>query len=139
MGIYTKTRNLLRYPEKDVIDLAFGTFGSITFGSRAIPYNKVYDLSIQLKTARAIRYFFDFAIIILRPNHIISEEHPSLFYSSFFGKLLLCLFQPLLRFRKLFLKFELFVYAGYFGKITREHYEIFKPHPDWINAHCLAP
>jgi hypothetical protein len=140
MDIYTKTRNLLRPFERNVIDLAFRTFGNST--TRKIPRNKVDELAVQLKASRAIRRFLDLIIHILGPIHIITEKHPSRFYRSIFGKAILCFFQPILRFRKLLLEFEVFIYAGYFGKISREHYEIFKPHPDFYNpddAHCFAP
>jgi len=115
----------------------------LAFGASSIStviYGDVNGLAIQLKTTRAIRRCLDLAIRVLGPSHIITKEHPSRFYRSILGKLLLCFFQPVLRFRKLLLEFEVFVYAGYFGKISGEGYELLKPHPDYIEkTHCLAP
>ena len=142
--IYTKTRELLQFDERELIKFAFGAFGEFFIGSvRVLPRDEVYGLAIQLKTTRTIRRVLDFSIRVLRPNRIIAEEHPSRFYCSFRGKSLLRVFQPLLRFRKLLLQFEALVYAGYFGQISGEHYEILRPHPDYFydeyKTHCLAP
>jgi len=136
MDIYTKTRDLLRMISDEHLRLAFGA-NRVS----AVVHGDVHGLAIRLKASRAIRRCLDFAICILGPNYITKEEHPSRFYRSIFGKSLLCLFQPILRFRKLLLSFEIFIYAGYFGKISREHYNLLKPHPDYIEKtqHCLAP
>lgn len=131
MDIYTKTRNLLRHPEQDFIAFAFKTF-SDTISPTIIPHDKVNGLAIQLKTVRAIRRTLNIAILILQPKNIIFKEHPPRFYRSVFGKMLLCLFQPLLRFRKLLLNFEVFVYIGYLGKISGDCFNLFEPHPDFL-------
>jgi hypothetical protein len=139
LNIYVKTRDLLKHPRREFITLTIQAF-SKKISPIVIPRDKVEELAIQLKTTRAIRRILNFAILILRPKNIIAKEHPSRFYLSIAGKTFLYLFQPLLRFRKLLQNFEIFVYIGYFGKISREHFDLFKPHPDFLKGiHCLAP
>lgn len=128
VDIYTKARGLLRFSDDDI-----WCFASRASSGPTISQSEVYGLSVQLKTTRAIGRFLNFTIRILGPEYITKEEHPSRFYRSVYGKLLLCLFQPILCFRKLLLNFEVCVYAGYFGKISREHYEMLKPHPDFCS------
>ena len=145
--IYAKTRDLLRFDERVMVRLA-----SVAPTDPFLPFSRhrgnllrddeVYGLAVQLKASRAIRRFINCSIRILGPTNIVGKEHPSRFYRSLFGKLILCFFQPFLRFRKLLLRFEVLVYAGYFGQISGEHYEILKPHPgfyDEYKIHCLAP
>ena len=133
INLYVKTRDLLWFiAQRDFVNPAFRAFSNPE--NAPLSYNEAYGLAVQVKTARTIRRCVECAVSVSCPIHIIAKEQPARFYRIVFGKTLLCLLQPLLRFQKLLLEFEVFVYADYFGEINREHYQMFEPRPE-----CIKP
>jgi hypothetical protein len=95
------------------------------------------DLAVQLKTTLAIKRFLDSAILLAQYTLLQKNIHPAFIAASLAGRF--SAFSSHCCVLKLLLSFEIYVYAGYFSKVSKEQFNLLAPHTGFLKkvpTHC---